>query len=124
MIVLKKSFLADFPELLLTDSHYSLHFKIAELSVSNDVVVGQTVRSEARLLRGLQLMLLLLPTESRVLLQDILLLLHLAAKHEEQNKMSSQNVAPVFALHLSCPRKMSPEVLPTNYQIMSQVMID
>jgi len=62
--------------------------------------------SELRLLRALQLLLLLLPTENRVLLKDVLQLLHLTAGHEGKNKMSADSLATLFTPHLLCPRKV------------------
>jgi hypothetical protein len=54
----------------------------------------------------LQLLFLLLPTENRVLLKDILQLLHLTASHEGKNKMSADSLATLFTPHLLCPRKV------------------
>jgi hypothetical protein len=62
--------------------------------------------SESRLLRALQLLFLLLPVENRVLLKDILQLLHLTASHEGKNKMSAESLATLFTPHLLCPRKV------------------
>jgi hypothetical protein len=78
--------------------------------------------SEMRLLRALQLLLLLLPTENRVLLQDVLQLLHLTASHEGKNKMSADSLATLFTPHLLCPRKLSPEAIHVNSQTMSGVI--
>ncbi|KAJ4439220.1 hypothetical protein ANN_07339 [Periplaneta americana] len=109
-----KNFLAELPESLLTDAHYPAYCQIAEMCG------GQS--SEGRLLRALQLLFLLLPVENRVLLKDILQLLHLAASHEERNKMSADSLATLFTPHLLCPRKLSPEALHVNSQTMSGVV--
>jgi hypothetical protein len=85
-----------------------LYFVVAEMcggtSGSSDQPGGQN--GEMRLLRALQLLLLLLPTENRVLLKDVLQLLHLTASHEGKNKMSADSLATLFTPHLLCPRKV------------------
>jgi hypothetical protein len=85
-----------------------LYFVVAEMcggtSGSSDQPGSQN--GEMRLLRALQLLLLLLPTENRVLLKDVLQLLHLTASHEGKNKMSSDSLATLFTPHLLCPRKV------------------
>jgi hypothetical protein len=84
------------------------YFVVAEMcggaSGSSDQPRGQN--SEMRLLRALQLLFLLLPTENRVLLKDVLQLLHLTASHEGRNKMSADSLATLFTPHLLCPRKV------------------
>ncbi|XP_044738330.1 rho GTPase-activating protein 19 [Chrysoperla carnea] len=115
-----KGFLAELPEPLLTDAHYTAHCQIAELcgGIGNNT----TVTNEPRLLRSLQLLLLLLPVENRVLLKDVLELLNLVASYESQNKMSADSLATLFTPHLLCPRKLSPEALHTNSQTMSRIV--
>ena len=86
----------------------SSYFAVAEMcggtSGSSDQPGSQN--GETRLLRALQLLLLLLPTENRVLLKDVLQLLHLTASHEGKNKMSADSLATLFTPHLLCPRKV------------------
>lgn len=60
-----------------------------------------------RLLRALQLLLLLLPFDNLVLLKDIIKLLHFTAKHSDKNKMPPDNLATLFTGHLIVPRKVS-----------------
>lgn len=60
-----------------------------------------------RLLRALQLLLLLLPFDNLVLLKDIIKLLHFTAKHSDKNKMTPENLATLFTGHLIVPRKVS-----------------
>ncbi|XP_021919562.1 uncharacterized protein LOC110829787 isoform X2 [Zootermopsis nevadensis] len=119
-----KNFLAELPESLLTDAHYPAYCQIAEMCGgipgSSDQPSGKN--SENRLLRALQLLFLLLPTENRVLLKDILQLLHLTASHEGKNKMSADSLATLFTPHLLCPRKLSPEAIHINSQTMSGVI--
>lgn len=60
-----------------------------------------------RLLRALQLLLLLLPFDNLVLLKDIVKLLHFTAQHSDKNRMPSENLATLFTGHLIVPRKVS-----------------
>lgn len=59
-----------------------------------------------RLLRALQLLLLLLPFDNLVLLKDIIKLLHFTAKHSDRNRMPPENLATLFTGHLIVPRKV------------------
>ena len=77
--------------------------------------------NENRLQQALQLLLLLVPTENRILLKDILQLLHLTASYESRNKMSSESLATLFTPHLLCPRKVKYQwehIYPKDGQIL------
>lgn len=95
-----KNVLSELPESILTDAHYPAYCQIAELCV------GKSAGSDERLLRALQLLILLLPVENRNFFQEIIALLHLAASHEDKNRMSADNLATLFTPHLLCPRKV------------------
>lgn len=112
-----KNFLAQLPEPLLTEAHYPAHCQIAELCTGN----GDPVEEE-RLLKAIQLILLLLPPENLQLLKDLIGLLHLTSTYAHINKMSCDNLATLFTPHLLCPKKLTPEALHTNSQIMSRVV--
>ncbi|XP_046385596.1 uncharacterized protein LOC124155638 isoform X2 [Ischnura elegans] len=112
-----KNFLAELPEPLLTDAHYPAHYQIAEMCASS-----ADGKSDGRLLTALQLLLLLLPAENRVLLSDLVSLLHLTASYQRVNRMSAESLATLFTPHLACPRKMPPEALHANSQLMSHVI--
>ncbi|XP_031335013.1 rho GTPase-activating protein 19-like isoform X2 [Photinus pyralis] len=112
-----KGFLADLPEPLLTEAHYPAHCQIAELCG-----VCENSAMEAKLLHALQLLLLLLPSENRILLKDVLDLLHYTASYERNNKMSADSLATLFTPHLLCPRNLTPEILHTNSQILSNTV--
>lgn len=75
----------------------------------------------------IQLLILSLPSENRILLKDILDLLHLTASYESNNKMSCDNLSTVFTPHLVCPRSVPPEklheTLHKHYKVIS-FMID
>lgn len=100
-----KNVLSELPESILTDAHYPAYCQIAEFCV------GKNSGSEDRLLRALQLLILLLPTENRNFFQEIIALLHLAASHESTNRMSPDNLATLFTPHLLCPRKVNIQVI-------------
>lgn len=62
---------------------------------------------EERLLKSIQLILLLLPIENLQLFKDLVGLLHLTSTYAHVNKMSADNLATLFTPHLLCPRKVS-----------------
>jgi len=72
-----------------------------------------------RLLRALQLLLLLLPFDNLVLLKDIIKLLHFTAKHSDKNRMPPDNLATLFTGHLIVPRKVySSALMLLNYTLL------
>ena len=75
--------------------------------------------NEPKLLISLQLLLLLLPIPNRIILKDTLNLLNKTAAHENCNKMNCDTLATLFTPHLLCPRKLSPEALHINSQMLS-----
>ncbi|KAK6635561.1 hypothetical protein RUM44_000813 [Polyplax serrata] len=111
-----KNILSELPESVLTDAHYPAYCQIAEFCN------GKSSGSNERLLRAIQLLILLLPSENRMFFKEIIELLHLAFTHESKNRMSADNLATLFTPHLLCPRKLSPEALHTNSQVMSRVV--
>ncbi|XP_059478540.1 rho GTPase-activating protein 19 isoform X1 [Neocloeon triangulifer] len=113
-----KNFLADLPEPLLTDAHYQAYCQVAEMC-SSDMSDGD---EPIRLLRALQLLLMLLPTENKALVSDLIMMLNLVASLEDKNKMSADNLSTLFTPHLLCPRKLTPEEFHTNSQLMSRVV--
>ncbi|KAK5650333.1 hypothetical protein RI129_001362 [Pyrocoelia pectoralis] len=112
-----KGFLADLPEPLLTEAHYPAYCQIAELCG-----VREKPSLESKLSHALQLLFLLLPSENRILLKDVLNLLNYTASYERNNKMSSDSLATLFTPHLLCPRNISPEILHTNSQTLSNTV--
>lgn len=112
-----KGFLAELPEPLLTDAHFPVYCQIAE---SCGIIKQST--QDVKLLEALQLLFLLLPTENKCLLKDILGLLHLTASYEDFNKMSPDNLAKLFTPHLLCPRKLSPEMLLKESQALFKIV--
>ena len=56
------------------------------------------------------------------LLKDLLLFLSNVAKRESQNRMNSENLGTLFSTHILCPRKLSPEALQSNHQLLSKAV--
>ncbi|KAF5273462.1 hypothetical protein FQA39_LY07479 [Lamprigera yunnana] len=112
-----KGFLADLPEPLLTEAHYPAHCQIADLCG-----VYEKPTQEPKLLHALQLLLLLLPSENRILFKDVLDLLNFTASYEKSNKMSADSLATLFTPHLLCPRSLSPEGLHIDSQNLSGIV--
>ena len=83
---------------------------------------SETNANNARLLRALQLLLLLLPPLNRILLKYVLNLLNKTASYEANNKMNCDTLATLFTPHLMCPRKLSPEALHINSQNLSGIV--
>ncbi|CAG5077495.1 Similar to ARHGAP19: Rho GTPase-activating protein 19 (Homo sapiens) [Cotesia congregata] len=108
-----KSFLAELSEPLLTELYYPIHCQIAELCNSDSMAM------DSRLLISIQLLLLLLPSNNRILLKHLLSLLNKTATYESSNKMNCDTLATLFTPHLMCPRKLTPEALHINSQHLS-----
>lgn len=79
-------------------------------------------QKEMRLVTALQLLVLLLPENNRILLKKIIDLLHKVIQFENSNKMSAYSLATLFSPHLICPRKLSPELLHSTSQSMSNII--
>ncbi|CAH1135119.1 unnamed protein product [Ceutorhynchus assimilis] len=111
-----KWFLADLPEPITTDIQFPIYCQIAESFKTTEAA------HEIKILQSVQLLFLLLPKENKNLLQDIFELLHLVMLKEDTNRMSSENLAKLFTPHLLCPRKLAPEVLLKDSQILFSVV--
>ncbi|KAL1461565.1 hypothetical protein WDU94_013450 [Cyamophila willieti] len=111
-----KCYLAELPEPVLTELYYPAYCQIADLCFESD-------QPHTRLLRSIQLLLLLLPLDNYNLFKKLITLLHLTASHASENRMSSQNLATLFTPHLLCPRKLSPEALHTSAAILSKILV-
>ncbi len=60
-----------------------------------------------RQVRGLQMLVLLLPKENAEMLHQLLQLLHKVTLNVESNKMNALNLGTMMAPHILCPRKVS-----------------
>lgn len=111
-----KSFLAEMPEPILSEAHYSAHCQITDMSKNvRSMLSSQNRNAVDRQLKSTKLLLLLLPSDNYRLLKYLLLLLYQIQNAQDKNRMSSENLATLFAPHVICPRKMSPETLRDNY---------
>ncbi|GBN19151.1 Rho GTPase-activating protein 19, partial [Araneus ventricosus] len=114
-----KSFLSELQEPLLSEAHYSAHCQIADM-MKDDMLPSQKQSVFERQLKATKLLLLLLPVDNYCLLKYLLLLLNQIQHCQEQNKMTSENLATLFAPHIICPRKMTPEVLKQSFSRMAK----
>ena len=69
-----------------------------------------------------QLLFQLIPDVNLDLLKDLLLFLSNVAKRESENRMNSENLGTLFSTHILCPRKLSPEALQSNHQLLSKAV--
>ncbi|KAL5244525.1 hypothetical protein ACI65C_011935 [Semiaphis heraclei] len=113
-----KSFLAEQPEPIMTEAFYPAYCQISEFCQKMEIN-----NNSQRLLRALQLLLLLLPFDNLVLLKDIIKLLHFTAKHSDKNRMPPDNLATLFTGHLIVPRKLPAEELYQITQNLSHIVI-
>lgn len=112
-----KSFLAELQEPLLSESHYSVHCQITDMC-KDEMSSSQKKIILEKQLKSTQLLLLLLPSDNYCLLKYLLLLLNQIQNAQEKNKMTSKNLATLFAPHIICPRKMSAEALKKSFPLM------
>ncbi|XP_022255873.1 rho GTPase-activating protein 19-like isoform X1 [Limulus polyphemus] len=116
-----KNFLAEMPEPLLMESHFTVHCQVPRL-YQEDLPPSLREKVLKRQLKTVQLLILLLPIENQFLLKDILMLLHKVTKARQMNKMDSVSLATLFAPHLLCPRKMSAMELQADFENVVKVV--
>jgi len=97
-------------EPLLLESFYPFHCNLAKLN---------KIHPE-RQIRGLQMLVLLLPKQNGNILRHLLQLLNQVTLNAELNKMNALNLGTMMAPHILCPRKMSAEDLTTNASTLAQ----
>ncbi|GIY37322.1 rho GTPase-activating protein 19 [Caerostris darwini] len=114
-----KCFLAELQEPLLSEAHYSAHCQITDM-LKDDMSPSQRQSIFERQLKATKLLLLLLPVDNYCLLKYLLLLLNQIQNAQDKNKMTSENLATLFAPHIICPRKMPPEILRQNFPRMAK----
>ncbi|XP_015930913.1 rho GTPase-activating protein 19 isoform X2 [Parasteatoda tepidariorum] len=112
-----KSFLAELQEPLLSEAHYTAHCQITDMC-QDELSSSQKKYILEKQLKSTQLLLLLLPPDNYCLLKYLLLLLNQIHNAQEKNKMTSQNLATLFAPHIICPKKMPAEELKKNFRRM------
>ena len=79
--------------------------------------VAEMNDSDHRKIQCLQLLFLLIPEANYLLVRDLLKMLRQVVDNADQNKMTAANLATVFATHIMCPRKISPDCLQSNHQL-------
>ncbi|XP_021371940.1 rho GTPase-activating protein 19-like isoform X1 [Mizuhopecten yessoensis] len=113
-----KNFLGELPEPLLTEKHYQAHLQVTNMGKS-PVLEKEKLRARSKQIKTLQLLFLLLPRNNVLLLECLIDLLHRVTKVSE-NMMTASSLGTVFAPHLLCPRKMSPEELQNISPVITQ----
>ncbi|XP_030638751.1 rho GTPase-activating protein 19 [Chanos chanos] len=117
-----KSFLGELPEPLLTHRHFHAHLKIADLTQFDEQGNKTSMPDKERQIEALQLLLMLLPSVNRTLLKLLLDLLYQTAKQQDKNKMSSHNLALMFAPHVIWPKNMTAGDLQENMKKLNNIM--
>ena len=56
------------------------------------------------------------------LLRDLLRFLSNVTRHEADNRMNAENLGTLFSTNILCPRKLSPEILQSNHQLLSKAV--
>jgi len=116
-----KHFLATLPEPLLTDAYYRAHCQVPGLR--KEGLGGEEEKlAQEKQVACIQLLFQLVPEVNLALLRDLLPFLSNIAKHESENKMNAANLGTLFSTHILCPRKLSPEVLQSNHQLLSRAV--
>lgn len=103
-----KTFLGDLCEPLLTDAYYKAHCQVSMLPGDD---------ADEKKVQALQLLFLLIPEANYALLRDLMRLLYSVVENSDSNKMTALNLATVFATHIMCPRKLSPDCLQSKHQM-------
>jgi len=116
-----KNFLAMLPEPLLTDAYYRAHCQVPLLR-KDDMTDEDIATVEEKQVACVQLLFQLIPEVNLALLRDLFPFLALVAKNEAENKMNAANLGTLFSTHILCPRKLSPEVLQSNHQLLSKAV--
>eukprot|EP00090_Calanus_glacialis_P006331 TRINITY_DN14945_c0_g1_i1.p1 TRINITY_DN14945_c0_g1~~TRINITY_DN14945_c0_g1_i1.p1 ORF type:complete len:804 (-),score=232.86 TRINITY_DN14945_c0_g1_i1:219-2630(-) len=116
-----KNFLAMLPEPLLTDAYYRAHCQVP-LIRKNEMSDQDVIMAEEKQIACVQLLFQLIPEVNLALLRDLFPFLSHVAKKEAENKMNATNLGTLFSTHILCPRKLSPEVLQSNHQLLSKAV--
>merc|ERR1719270_1531612 len=116
-----KHFLANLPEPLLTDACYRAHCQVPALR-KEDVKDQNISVIVERQVACVQLLFQLIPEVNLTLLRDLLMFLSNVAKHEGENRMNAENLGTLFSTKMLWPRKLSPEALQSNHQLLSKAV--
>jgi len=116
-----KNFLAMLPEPLLTDAYYRAHCQVP-LIRKDEMTEEEVLIAEEKQIACVQLLFQLIPEVNLALLKDLFPFLSSVARNEGENKMNATNLGTLFSTHILCPRKLSPEVLQSNHQLLSKAV--
>jgi len=116
-----KNFLAMLPEPLLTDAYYRAHCQVPSIR-KEKMTEEEVIIAEEKQVACVQLLFQLIPEVNLALLRDLFPFLSNVAKNEAENKMNATNLGTLFSTHILCPRKLSPEVLQSNHQLLSKAV--
>jgi len=116
-----KNFLAMLPEPLLTDAYYRAHCQVPNIRKDN-MSPDEVMVAEEKQVACVQLLFQLIPEVNLALLRDLFPFLSNVAKNEAENKMNATNLGTLFSTHILCPRKLSPEALQSNHQLLSKAV--
>lgn len=99
-----KGFLKELPECLMVDKFAKAHCQLCEMSKQSNMETNMKLKG--KVLKAVQLLMLLLPEENTLLLECLLELLSKVVS-ENKNRMTSNALGTIFAPHLLCPKKLS-----------------
>jgi len=116
-----KHFLAILPEPLLTDACYRAHCQVPALR-REGADLEEVEKVVERQISCVQLLFQLIPEVNLNLLHDLLKFLSNVARHESDNRMNADNLGTLFSTNILCPRKLSPETLQSNHQLLSKAV--
>merc|ERR1719234_2164071 len=116
-----KQFLANLPQPILTEAYFRAHCQVP-LLVKESMTEDEKEIAVEKQVSCIQLLFQLIPPVHLALLKDLLLFLQAVAAKESEHKMNSANLATMFSTHLLCPRKLSPEALAGQHQLLANVV--
>ncbi|XP_036368786.1 rho GTPase-activating protein 19-like isoform X2 [Octopus sinensis] len=118
-----KIFLKELPECLMMDKFSKAHIQLTEMArhckLEND-------KKREKVLKAIQLLILLLPKENTLLLECLLDLLSKVVT-EKKNRMTTKSLGTIFAPHFLCPRNLSPSefhVAAENFSELTTFIIE
>lgn len=108
--------------IFVTSAHFLFQAYFPAYSQVAEVCNSKENDEQARIRNSLQLLCLLLPSENRIVLENLITVLHKASQMESSNKMTADTLATLFTPHLICPRKLQPEVLHQTAATMTRMI--
>eukprot|EP00106_Octopus_bimaculoides_P023527 XP_014790969.1 PREDICTED: rho GTPase-activating protein 19-like isoform X2 [Octopus bimaculoides] len=118
-----KTFLKELPECLMMDKFSKAHIQLTEMARHCKL---ENNKKQAKVLKAIQLLILLLPKENTLLLECLLDLLSKVVT-EKKNRMTTKSLGTIFAPHFLCPRNLSPSefhVAAENFSELTTFIIE